>query len=274
MKPGAPLRLAVLGQPVQHSQSPRIHRLFGQQLGLKVEYERMETPPEALAAQLQALRQAGGTGANLTVPLKHIGLDLCSQLDEAARQAAAVNTLKWANGGWQGFNTDGAGFMLDLERLGLAVRARRILIVGAGGAVAGLLSPLLAAGPEQLTVINRSAERARALAERFSQAGLILGGGMDLAATLPPHDLLIQATSAGHGQASLPLERSWLKPQAACYDLNYGPAHEPFAQWAIGHDLPVHDGLGMLVGQAALAFAIWSGKQPQLEPVLNVLRAG
>lgn len=253
------LKLAVFGDPVAHSLSPRIHSAFARQLGLAVDYRAIAVPAGQLPAALASFRADGGSGANLTVPHKQDAVALCDRLDRAARQAGAVNTLVAEEEGWHGCNTDGAGLLLDLDRLGLSIEAARILIVGAGGATAGILGPLLDRRPAAIHLANRHRERAQALAARFH--GVSAGGFEDL----PPDrsfDLLIQATSLGH-QGKVPaIEPRWLQVGAAAYDLNYGQAHRPFAAWCKRQDLPVFSGFGMLLGQAALAFERWTGQRP------------
>lgn len=265
------IKLAVFGQPVAHSLSPRIHRLFGEQLEIDVDYDAVESAIDELPDRLAAFRNQGGTGANLTVPLKHAGLKLCASVDRPARQAHAVNTLKLATDGWHGYNTDGAGLLLDLERLGIDPAGRRVLVLGAGGAVAGILGPLLERAPAYVRIGNRTAERAERLADKFAHRGEIDGGGFESVAG-SRFDLLIQSTSAGHASNLPPLQRDWLTDRAIAYDLNYGPAHQPFAQWCRDNEVDVHGGLGMLVGQAALAFEIWTGERPEMAPVLSTLR--
>jgi shikimate dehydrogenase len=266
-------KLAVFGQPVAHSLSPRIHRLFGEQLGIGVDYTAIESGVHELPDRLSAFRADGGYGANLTVPLKQAGLKLCTRVDRPARLAHAVNTLRLGEDGWAGFNTDGAGLMLDFDRLGIEVSGRRVLVVGAGGAVAGLLGPLLEREPAGVMIVNRTAERAERLADKFAHRGAIQGGGYDAMGD-HAHELLIQSTSAGHAQGLPPIERDWLVPSATVYDLNYGTAHAPLSDWCRNNGLRCHDGLGMLVGQAALAFEIWTGRQPDIGPVLETLSAG
>lgn len=263
-------KLAVFGQPVAHSLSPRIHRLFGEQLGIDVDYAAIESGIDELPERLASFRSEGGTGANLTVPLKPAGLKLCARVDRPARQAHAVNTLKLAADGWHGYNTDGAGLLLDLDRLGIDPAGRRILIVGAGGAVAGVLGPLLAREPDCVHLVNRTADRARRLTDKFAHLGSIDGGGFDFGPG-ERFDLVIQSTSAGHASERPPLRREWLTETAIAYDLNYGAAHEPFANWCRNNGVSVHDGLGMLVGQAAQAFEIWTGRQPRITPVMTAL---
>jgi len=266
------LKLAVLGDPVEHSLSPRIHAAFGQQLGYEVDYGRVQTNAEQLPDRLKQLRDGGAVGVNLTVPLKSAGIRLCQRIDSAGRRARAVNTLHWQNGGWVGHNTDGAGVMIDLDRLQVSVSGRRVLILGAGGATAGILDPLLTAEPAEVLLVNRSAERAVELADRFAHRGPIEGAGLDeSSASIHDFDVLIQATSAGHAGKLPPLRRAWLNRDAEVYDLNYGPAHASLQRWANAFDLPCHDGLGMLVSQAALAFEIWTGQRPDIEPALRLL---
>ncbi len=269
---GHTLKLAVFGDPVEHSLSPDIHHHFAHQTGLNVDYQRIRCASREFGPRFAAFIVAGGRGANLTVPLKHAGLGICQQVTPSARLARAVNTLVKHDDGWHGHNTDGDGLMLDLERLNLDPAGRRILILGAGGAAAGIIGPLLDRKPALTVVLNRTRDRAEALAAKFSHRGVIIGGGFDQADDLEGFDLLIQATSSGHAQGLPPLERHWLAPQAAAYDLNYGPAHRQFAAWCQLHELDCQDGLGMLVGQAALAFNIWTGQRPEIAPTLSMLR--
>jgi shikimate dehydrogenase len=274
MKPAQAIKLAVFGQPVAHSLSPRIHRMFGKQLGIAVDYQAIESGPGDLASRLSAFRESGGSGANLTVPLKEVGLRICSAVDAKARRARAVNTLKAVNDSWQGYNTDGDGLILDLQRLGLSVAERRILIVGAGGAAAGLIEPLLAEGANEIMILNRTVARAERLADKFAHLGPVHAASLELGPDRAGFDLLIQSTSAGHAGQQPVLKSDWLDPGASAYDLNYGPAHQPFARWCAEEHIPAHDGLGMLVGQAALAFEIWTGQRPDMQPVLESLRGG
>ncbi|NEZ04413.1 shikimate dehydrogenase [Wenzhouxiangella sp. XN201] len=266
-------KLAVFGQPVAHSLSPRIHRLFGEQLGIDVDFSAIEAGVDELPDRLEAFRTGGGTGANLTVPLKSAGLKLCTRVDRAARRAHAVNTLKRETDGWHGFNTDGAGLIRDFDRLGIDPAGRRVLIVGAGGAVAGILGPLLERRPERVHLINRTAERAHRLADKFAHLGCIHGDGFE-SDPGSQFDLLIQSTSAGHAGMLPAIRRDWLDNDVDAYDLNYGAAHQDFARWCREHRLTCHDGLGMLVGQAALAFEIWTGQTPATDAVVEQLRSG
>lgn len=268
------LKLALFGDPVEHSLSPEIHRRFGQQTGIALDYRAVRCRGEDFGPRFAAFIVAGGRGANLTVPLKQAGLGVCQQVAAEARTARAVNTLVRRDDGWHGHNTDGAGLILDLQRLDLDPAGRRVLVIGAGGAASGLLGPLLDRRPALTVLLNRTGERAVALAQKFAHRGVVVGGGFDQAEGLSDFDLLIQATSSGHGQSLPPLDSGWMGKEAVAYDLNYGPAHQPFEDWCSSQSLPCHDGLGMLVGQAALAFEIWTGQRPAMKPVLEELWGG
>ncbi|MGY6553668.1 MAG: shikimate dehydrogenase [Wenzhouxiangella sp.] len=267
------LKLALFGDPVEHSRSPEIHRLFGEQTGIALDYTTIRCSPQAFGPRFAAFLVGGGVGANLTLPLKQVGLGVCQQVDPDARAARAVNTLVKRDDGWHGYNTDGPGLLLDLQGLCIPVKDQRILIIGAGGATAGILAPLLAQGPQIMVVLNRTGARAESLAEKHAHRGHIVGCGFEQTERLQDFDLLIQASSSGHQGELPPLKRRWLKADARAYDLNYGPAHRPFADWCAEGVLPCHDGLGMLVGQAALAFEIWTGQRPDVVPVISELRA-
>ncbi len=267
------LKLAVFGDPVEHSLSPVIHNLFAGQFGLKVDYSKIRCGIDQLPDRIGQFAAEGGIGANLTLPLKHAGLRLCRSLDRAARQARAVNTLKLEDGSWHGFNTDGAGLLLDLERIGANTRGARILIVGAGGVTSGILGPLLGAEPATVTLLNRTLERGVELAERFQHLGPVDAVSMDQGPSRKDYTLLIQATSLGHSGQSPTIDPAWLAPEAIACDLNYGKAHQPFKSWCDQHTIPCHDGLGMLIGQAALAFEVWTGQRPEVAGVVEAVRA-
>lgn len=268
-----PLKLALFGDPVEHSRSPEIHRQFGEQTGIALEYTTIRCSSLQFGPRFAAFIVAGGTGANLTLPLKQVGLGVCQLVDPDARAARAVNTLVRRTDGWHGHNTDGPGLILDLQGLRIPIADQRILVVGAGGAAAGILAPLLAQSPQLVVILNRTAEHAEALARKHAHRGRIIGGGFDLGEQLKDFDLLIQASSSGHQGQLPPVRRGWLRPDATAYDLNYGPAHLEFAEWCSQQALPCHDGLGMLVGQAALAFEIWTGRRPDMAPVVSALRS-
>lgn len=269
------IQLAVLGDPIIHSKSPAIHQSFAKQWGHSVRYDAIQCPLGTLEDQLNELYQSGFVGLNLTVPLKEHALGLCIECLAPAKQAGAVNTLIRGQGGWIGTNTDGQGWVDDAASDGVILRDKRILMVGAGGAAAGLIGPLLAQGIERLLIMNRTLERALSLCERFTDPrlqALALEPSNPKPPDEPAFDLLIHASSQGHlGGITLP-DQSWLSSKALAFDLNYGVAHQPMRDWCVLHGVPVFDGLGMLVRQAALSFQHWTGFLPTAEPVIDDLR--
>jgi shikimate dehydrogenase len=266
-------RLAVLGHPVAHSRSPQIHTRFGQDCGVALDYQALDVAPEALADRLQALHAEGWHGLNLTLPHKSAALALCVSLSDRAQRAGAVNTLVRAGDGWHGDNTDGEGCLRDLrDNLGVTIRGRRVLVLGAGGAARGILEPLLAEQPASLAISNRNPWKPEALAQAFAALGTVLPR-THLALKGDSFDLILNATSAGHTGEMPRLPGQLLAPGGVCYDLSYGTAFAPFAAWARAQGAAaVHDGLGMLVEQAAAAFALWFGQRPDTRAVLAALR--
>lgn len=262
------LKLAVFGHPVSGSKSPAIHARFAAATGLEVDYRAIDCPAGGLREALVAFAEAGGRGCNLTVPLKAEGLALAVSASDAARDADACNTLVRRDGSWQADNTDGAGLMADLDRLGIGIAGRKVLVVGAGGAVAGVLGPLLARAPARVTIANRSADKAESLAERFAGRGVAIEGiGLGSLADAGGHDIVVQGTSLGHRGEALELPGAVVAPDAVAYDLNYGPAFEPFRAWCRAHGISAQDGRGMLIEQAALAFEIFTGVRPDTGPL-------
>ncbi len=277
MSPESPIdRYAVLGNPVAHSQSPFIHAAFAQQTGEAMVYERVLAPMHGFEATVRAFAAAGGLGCNVTVPFKFEAPALAARRSERALLAAAANLLRFDAEGWFADNTDGIGLVRDIELgAGMALAGRRVLLVGAGGAGAGVLGPLLQARPAGLCVANRSAERARQLAERHRALAAELGvplmaGGLE--APAGAFDIVINASASSLTGAPVPVDPARLAPGALAVDLMYGAAARPFLAWARAHGATSRDGLGMLVEQAAEAFFIWRGRRPQTAPVLAVLR--
>ena len=268
-------RYAVFGQPVAHSLSPTIHAAFGRALSIPLRYEAIDAGPDDFADTLAAFAAAGGRGGNVTLPLKERAATLCASLGESARRAGAVNTLVRTPEGWHGENTDGRGLVRDLtDRAGLDLRARRTLLIGAGGAARGVAPALLDAGIGDLYIVNRTGSRADALADALGQPGRVHPRYLDDAGGLGEFDLVINATSAGRGSGLPVLPRSVLANRAVAVDLNYGEVAVPFLSWARAagaHD--VVDGLGMLVEQAAEGFALWHGVRPETDEVYRQLRS-
>lgn len=268
-------RYAVIGNPIAHSKSPALHAAFARQCGQDIRYEAILGPLDGFRASVEAFRQAGGRGMNVTVPFKVEALALADTLTERARLAQAVNTLRFDADGIFGDNTDGIGLVNDIQqRLGFAIGGKRVLILGAGGAARGSVLPLAEAGPARLVIVNRTQAKAEALRAQFAGVAAVDVEPCDGLAG-QRFDLVINATSAGlHGE-SLPLPAGIFAPGALAYDMVYGNTETPFmlAARALGASR-VSDGLGMLVGQAAESFFLWRGVRPDTAPVLQMLQAG
>jgi shikimate dehydrogenase len=269
----APDRYAVIGHPISHSRSPRIHRLFAQQYHQYMTYSAIDVPPEQLTAWVANFFATEGRGLNVTVPHKQALLTIPSRLSERARMAGALNTLaRDAQGQLIGDNTDGVGLVRDLtEHLGLTITAHRLLLLGAGGAARGVVAPLLELMPAQLTIANRTLERAVALERAFAPLGPVR------ATTLSElhgasFDLIINATAASLQGEVLAVPASVLGKQAACYDMAYGDEDTAFLRWAREHGAArACMGLGMLIEQAAESFYLWRGVRPNTAGVRAAL---
>ena len=269
-------RFAVFGHPVAHSLSPRIHAAFGRQTGIGLQYEAIDAAPEAFAGALQAFADGGGRGANVTLPLKEAAFAIASTRSPRATRAGAVNTLVRVDGQWHGDNTDGAGLVRDLtDRFRLDLRGRRTLLIGAGGAARGIAPSLLDSGIGDLYIVNRTAERADALADALGEPGRVHSRYLEDLGKLGDFELIIHATSAARGSNRPPdLPMSLLSPRAAAVDLSYGEISIPFLAWArAGGARDAIDGLGMLVEQAAESFSLWHGTRPSTDEVYAALRA-
>ena len=260
---------AVFGTPISHSLSPRIHAAFGRQAGTDLDYVAIEADLAEFPAKLDAFATSGGSGANVTLPLKQAAFALCQSTSERARRAGAVNTLIRDGDGWHGDNTDGIGLVRDLTgRHMLDLRERRTLLLGAGGAARGIAPALLEAGIGEMTIVNRTPERADALADALGEPGRVHARYLADLAALGEFDLIVNATSAARGGELPALPRALVGRRTAAVDLSYGEAAIPFLAWARAngcHD--AIDGLGMLVEQAAESFALWHGTRPDTDSV-------
>ncbi|PWG64825.1 shikimate dehydrogenase [Sediminicurvatus halobius] len=263
---------AVFGNPVSHSLSPRIHTMFAEQTGQQLSYERREVPRDGFAAAVASFADEGGHGLNVTVPFKEEAFGIAGQRSERAERAGAVNTLILGETIY-GDNTDGEGLVHDLRHnLGVGLGGKRILILGAGGAVRGVLEPLLAEQPATVLVANRTRERAEAVAKTFADLGRISACGLDELEG-ERFEVVINATSSGLRGKLPPLPDSLVANGATAYDMVYGDRTTPFVAWARDHGARITaDGLGMLVEQAAAAFELWRRVRPDTEPVIEALR--
>jgi len=268
-----PRRYAVMGNPVAHSKSPTIHRQFAEQFGIRLEYSAIQVDPGGFVQAVGNFRASGGSGLNVTVPFKEEAFHLADRLSERAQLARAVNTLKFEGDTViYGDNTDGVGLLRDLtQNLGLAIGGTRLLVLGAGGAVRGILGPLLAAEPGRVVLANRTVSRAEDLALEFAGASAIEVSGFD--SVSGAFDLVINGTAASLSGESPNLPDDVYADAALAYDLMYSDHPTVFMTRSLeqGAGRAV-DGLGMLVEQAAEAFALWHGKRPDTAPVLRGLR--
>jgi shikimate dehydrogenase len=264
---------AVFGNPISHSKSPQIHRQFAEQTGQDMHYAKQLVNENDFAKSAQNFFAQGGKGLNITLPFKVDAFEFAQQLTPRAQRAGAVNTLLLQSDGTiLGDNTDGIGMVHDMHNLGWGLRNKRILILGAGGAVRGVLQPLLAEQPECIVVANRTPSKAEILAQQFHDLGAVKActyeqlNGQEF-------DLIINGTSASlHGDLP-PLPHHLLANNACCYDMMYGAQPTIFMEWAKAQGAEhIADGLGMLIGQAAEAFYLWRKIRPEVVPVINALR--
>ena len=269
-------KYAVFGNPIKHSKSPLIHSAFAAQCGQAMQYRAVRVDKDGFTRAASNFFAEGGKGLNITLPFKEEAFQYAGRLSERATRAGAVNTLKLANDGVvEGDNTDGVGLVRDMvANLGWMVQGQRVLIIGAGGAVRGVLEPLLRERPREILIVNRTASRAEQLAAEFADLGSISGGGYELLDERQ-FDLVINASSAGLEGEAPDLPSSLLTERSCCYDMLYGAEPTPFMRWAAHHAAwAVADGLGMLVEQAAQSFYIWRGQRPETQTVIASLREG
>ena len=267
----------VMGNPVAHSRSPWIHARFAQLTRQALDYRRRLVPLQGFAADLQQLIAEGGKGCNVTVPFKLDAAQAAHSCSPRVALAGAANTLVIdADGRIHADNTDGLGLVADITRnAGVSITGKDVLLIGAGGAAAGVLGPLLEQQPHKIVVCNRTFSKAQdlvnahaALAEQ-QKVELLAQEQQGLAGDF---DLIINGTAASLQGAGIPVPASVLRPGSLAYDMMYGAAAAPFLQWAQQHGAVSRDGLGMLVEQAAESFALWRGVRPPSQQVLQELR--
>ena len=263
----------VIGNPVAHSLSPLIHARFAEQTSQALSYQAVFSAKDEFVATVAAFRRAGGRGLNVTLPFKQQAWDYADVTTPGADRAGAVNTLRFTgDGAAHGDSTDGAGLMRDLGNKRLAVKDRRVLALGAGGAVRSVLGNLLDERPVALTIANRTRARATQLLELFPQAGHLLAVRDFHELERGAYELVINGVSAGLTGEALKLPDGILAPGACCYDMAYGKAAQPFLSWAAANGASrACDGLGMLVEQAAESFYLWRGVRPDVASVLAEL---
>ncbi|MBL0422883.1 shikimate dehydrogenase [Ramlibacter sp. AW1] len=268
-----------MGNPVAHSRSPWIHARFAELTGQSLEYRALLVPADGFPDAVHAFRGAGGRGCNVTVPFKFEAAALCAgELSARAELAGACNTLVFdgPQAPPRGDNTDGVGLVRDIEHhAGVNLAGAHVLLVGAGGAAAGVLGPLIEANPARLTVTNRTLANAQLLVTRHQDLAARRGVRLDalpLDAVDRPHDIVINGTASSLGGDAVPVSGRVLREGGLAIDMMYGPAAQGFLDWARRHGGVPRDGLGMLVEQAAESFSIWRGLRPPAAQVLHELR--
>lgn len=266
------IRLALFGSPVAHSISPRVHGEFARAAGLDIDYSLIEATEDEFPAALAAFREGGGVGCNITLPLKSLALEQAATATRRAKEAGVANTLAWQDAGWHADTTDGVGLVRDLrDNLEVRLSGADICIVGAGGAAAGVLGPLLEQGPARLVLANRTLSRAERLARGQPRVRAMALGDLKRAGRF---DLVIQATSLGLKGEAPPLPDGLLRDDGLVYDMIYGPGSEPVRALCERRGWAFCNGTGMLVEQAAESFELWTGQRPDTAPVIETLRAG
>ena len=264
---------AVMGNPIRHSKSPAIHALFAEQTGQSIFYQAIEVAPDGFRQALDSFYNEGGKGLNITAPLKGAAHDCCDQLTHIAAQAKSVNTIRFdASGSRLGDTTDGIGLLNDLSNNDIRLNKRSILILGAGGAVRGIIGSIYECRPKRIIIANRTGSRAQDLADDY-QGGIEVGVSTFEGLEGGQFDLIINGTSAGLAGEIPQLPEKILEPGGCCYDLMYSDKATPFVKWGRRHGASLSiDGLGMLVEQAAESFRIWRGLRPETRPVIQTLR--
>ncbi len=268
----------VIGNPIAHSKSPEIHAAFARDTGQDIAYERRLAPLDGFADMVRALVAQGYRGANVTVPFKLEAAAIATRLEERARLAGAVNTLRFDGGEIVGDNTDGAGLVADIVRnAGVALAGKRVLLLGAGGAARGVVLPFLQQGPAAIVIANRTRATADALAAQFSghaAPGQVRACGFeDLDGMGAPFDVVVNATSASLAAAMPPVPAAAFCQGTLALDMMYGKLPSPFMAFAARHGAATRDGLGMLVEQAAEAFYTWRGVRPATSALLDRMRS-
>ena len=285
----------VIGNPIMHSKSPAIHQRFAQLSHQELFYDRIEFPVGEFDSKLRALlsdypdsklhdviesshdkEHRVLKGCNVTIPFKQDAFEFATEHSERAFLAQACNTLKFENGKVIADNTDGLGLVRDIQvNAKFSIQGKKILLLGAGGAAAGALGPLIEAGPALITIANRTlfkAEQLCASHAQLAQANSVQLQSCSFDKVGRAYDLLINATASSLSGAAVPVSGHVLSPQALGYDMMYGPNAKPFLDWVKLHGGVPRDGLGMLVEQAAEAFFIWRGIRPESARVLLEMR--
>ncbi len=266
---------AVIGNPISHTKSPLIHMSFAGETGQDIAYAAIEGPMGGFADAVDAFRAAGGQGLNITAPFKLDAFAYATDLRERAKLAGAVNAMKFEGERIIADNFDGVGLVNDIQRnLDSPLAGKRVLLLGAGGAARGAILPILEQRPAELVIANRTLSKAQALEARFSAHGAVSGADYPALADgrSGRFDVVLNATSASLRGELPPVDTAVFTADALAYELVYGKGLTPFLRLAQGAGVRrLADGVGMLVEQAAEAFAWWRGVRPDTRPVIDRL---
>ena len=271
-------RYAVVGNPIDHSKSPIIHAEFAKQTGQDMSYKAILVPLDNFAKDVNAFFARGGRGMNVTLPFKLQAFELAAEKSPRALDAGAVNTLKFSGGTIFGDNTDGVGLTRDItQNLGIPIRGKRVLLIGAGGAARGVIYPILLGDPQSVTLVNRTFSTAEKLVSRYFEFSFFKP--INLAALQfnrlagKSYDIVINATSSSVNDEKLPLPSGIFAKGSLAYEMMYGKGVTPFLNFAREEGAAKTSvGLGMLVEQAAEAFYLWRGVRPDTQPVIAKLK--
>jgi shikimate dehydrogenase len=262
-------RYTVIGQPIAHSLSPVVHQLFAELTQRKIHYTRTESTPDTFKQTVYDWKASGAIGCNVTSPFKELAFDVCDRLSNEASRAGSVNTIHMRKDGvLSGHTTDGVGIVTDIVRNKRhEISAKRVLILGAGGAARGVIQAILAQKPAALHIANRTIARASQLADQFSDIGPVSASGYQQLDELDSFDIVINATTLGMTAAMPDLPPNLLNEGALAYEMTYASKDTVFMKWGRGQQASVCNGLGMLVEQAAESFLIWEGVRPKTRMV-------
>ena len=265
---------AVMGNPVSHSKSPEIHHAFAAQTDQILKYQPILIPHGEFNSAIKLFSELGGKGLNITLPYKQEAYDIVTHISKRAKIASAVNTLTFnPDGSIAGDNTDGVGLVRDLQRSSILIKGKRLMIIGAGGAVRGVLGPLIEQCPHSIVITNRTLSRAKNLISGITSGLNIVARGLSELDHLDSFDLIINGTSSGLKGELPQLPDSLIGTNTSCYDMVYSNPEPAFITWCKSHGAKIAvDGLGMLVEQAAESFYIWRGVRPETEPVIKMLK--
>ena len=266
-------RYAVIGNPIGHSKSPPIHTAFAQQTGQQLTYTAVEAHHDGFADVVAAFRASGGKGLNVTMPFKGAAFAYATHFTERARITQSVNTLTFDGADVAADTTDGAGLVRDIQvNVGIPIRGKSVLLLGAGGAVRSVVLTLLEQAPTQIVIVNRNGAKALALQHQFAAYGIVRAGSYaDIANEA--FDLVINGTSASLSDELPPLAPTSFAPGSLAYDMVYGKGITRFMAYAQEHGAQQSvDGLGMLIEGAAEAFLRWRGVRPDTQPIFAMFQ--